>query len=140
MRRPITLLTCVLIVPVIFSFLGCAGGSRGKLTRVDSPAEVELRQNWDQYTVYYLRGYALIFKTKDDSKIELDSSWIEINSDSMMKKTGIRDFAMVQEILGQNDKKFGYLVNRRIDSIYVGIVDENTVKISYYPKATSGGR
>jgi hypothetical protein len=58
----------------------------------------------------------------------------------MMKKTGIRDFTFVQEILGQNDKMFGYLVHRRLDSVYVGIVDENTVKISYYVKATSGGR
>lgn len=58
----------------------------------------------------------------------------------MMIKTGIRDIAREHEILGQNDKKFGYLVNRQIDSVYVGIVDENTVKISYYPKATSGGR
>ena len=47
---------------------------------------------------------------------------------------------MVQEILGQNGKKFGYRVQRRIDSVYVGIVDENTVKIAYYVKATSGGR
>ena len=140
MSRSIALLTCLLITMVIFSFLGCASGPRGKLRRVENPTEKQLRQNWDEYTVYYRRPWALIFKTKDDSNIELDTRWIEVTSDSEMKNTGIADFARVHEILGQNDKKLGYLVNRQIDSAYVGIVDENTVKISYYPKATSGGR
>jgi len=140
MSRPSKLLTCVLIVLVLFSFFGCASGPRGKLKRVENPTEDGLRQNWNEYTVYYRRSVALIFKTKDDSKIELGSSWIEVTSDSMMKKTGIMDFAWVQEILGQNDKMFGYLMHRSLDSVYVGIVDENTVKLSYYVKATSGGR
>ena len=140
MCRPSAFLTCFLIVLVLLSFFGCASGPRGKLNRVENPTEAGLRQNWDEYTVYYRRGFALIFKTKVDSKIELNRSWIEVTSDSMMKKTGIRDFTFVQEILGQNDKMFGYLVHRRLDSVYVGIVDENTVKISYYVKATSGGR
>ena len=140
MKNLMSILTWVLIVLVFFSFLGCASGPRGKLKRVENPTDDGLRQNWDQYTVYYRRSVALIFKAKDDSKIELDSSWIEVTSDSMMKKTKIMDFTFVQEILGQNDKMLGYLVHRRLDSVYVGIVDEHTVKISYYVKATSGGR
>ena len=140
MKNLMSILTWVLIVLVFFSFLGCASGPRGKLKRVENPTDDGLRQNWDQYTVYYRRSVALIFKAKDDSKIELDSSWIEVTSDSMMKKTKIMDFTFVQEILGQNDKMLGYLVHRRLGSVYVGIVDENTVKLSYYVKATSGGR
>ena len=141
MNRSSTFLTCILIVMVLLSLLGCVGGPRGKLNRVENPTDAGLRQNWNEYTVYYhRRSVALIFKIKDDSKIELDSSWTEVTADSMMKKTGIRDFTFVQEILGQNDKMFGYLVHRRLDSVYVGIVDENTVKLSYYVKATSGGR
>ena len=140
MSKPITILASFLIALVIFSFLGCASGPRGKLRRVENPSETQLRQTWDEYTVYYRQPWALIFKTKDDSNIELDTRWIEVTSDGQMKNTGIADFARVHEILGPNDKKFGYLVNRQIDSAYVGIVDEKTVKISYYPKATSGGR
>ena len=140
MRRTAACLIYILIFLVTFSFLGCASGPRGKLKRVENPTGAGLRQNWDEYTVYYRRNVALIFKTKDDSKIVLDSSWIEVTSDSMMKKTGIGDLTWVQEILGQNDKRFGYLVHRSLDSVYVGIVDENTVKLSYWVKATSGGR
>ena len=138
----ITIVWCCLFMALItFNFLGCASGPKGKLIEVENPTEDKLRQNWNEYTVYYhRRSVALIFKIKDDSKIELDSSWTEVTADSMMKKTGIRDFTFVQEILGQNDKMFGYLVHRRLDSVYVGIVDENTVKLSYYVKATSGGR
>ena len=140
MIRPITILNCLLFVLITFSFLACASGPRGKLRRVENPSEKQLRQNWDEYTVFYRRPWALIFKTNDDANIELDARWIEVSSDGQMKNTGIADFARVHEILGQNDKKFGYLVHRQIDSAYVGIVDEKTIKISYYPKATSGGR
>ena len=135
MRRPAIFFISIL---VLFSLLGCASGPRGKLKRVENPTDAGLRQNWDEYTVYYRRNVALIFKTKDDSKIVLDSSWIEVTSDSMMKKTGIIDLTDVKEILGQNDKMFGYLVNRLQDSVYVGIVDENTVKLSYYVKVVGG--
>ena len=138
MKKTGIFLICILIVPVIFTLLGCASGPRGKLNKVETPTATELRQNWDEYTVYYRRNLALIFKTKDDSKIVLDGSWIEVTSDSMMKKTGIIDLTDVKEILGQNDKMFGYLVNRYQDSVYVGIVDENTVKLSYYKKVVGG--
>jgi hypothetical protein len=32
---------------------------------------------------------ALIYKIKNDSKIELDGSWIEVTSDNMMKNSRI---------------------------------------------------
>ena len=91
MSRPFTILTCFLIVLVLFSFLGCASGPRGKLKRVETPTSTELRQDWAEYTVYYRRSLALIFKIKDNSKIVLDGSWVEVTSDSMMKKAGISD-------------------------------------------------
>ena len=138
MSRSSTFLTWFLIVLVVFSFLGCASVPRGKLNRVENPTEAALRQNWDEFTVYYRRNLALIFKIKDDSKIELDGSWIEVTSDGMMKKTGIMDSTTVREILGANDRKFGYLVQRYLDSAYAGIVDENTIKMSYYYRRTSG--
>ena len=127
MVRTSTFLTCLLIVLVLFSFLGCASGPQGKLNRVETPTEAELRQNWNEYTVYYRRPWALIFKAKDNSNIQLNGRWIEVTSDSKMTNTGIADFAWVEKIRGQNDKMFGYIVHRSIDSVYVGIVDENTV-------------
>ena len=138
MSRSSTFLTWFLIVLVVFSFLGCASGPRGKLKRVQDPTEGGLRQNWNEYTVYYRRSLALIFKIKDDSKIVLDGSWVEVTSDSMMKKAGISDSTWVREIRGPNDKMFGYIVHRYLDDAFAGIVDENTLKFSYYYHRTSG--
>ena len=139
MNRPSTFLICVLIILVLFIFFGCASGPRGKLKRVENPTEEGLRQNWNEYTVYFRRNLALIFKLKNDSKIVLDGSWIEVTSDNMMKNTRILSSTLVKEIIGENDKMFGYLVHRDRDNVYCGIVDENTVKISYYYVRTSGG-
>ena len=74
MSRRSKLLTYFLTVLVLFSFFGCASGPRGKLKRVENPTEEGLRQNWNEYTVYYRRNLALIFKLKNDSKIVLDGS------------------------------------------------------------------
>ena len=138
MGRLSKFLTCFLMVLVLLSFLGCASGPRGKLKRVETPTSTELRQDWAEYTVYYRRSLALIFKIKDDSKIVLDGSWVEVTSDSMMKKAGISDSTWVREIRGANDKMFGYLVHRYLDDAFAGIVDENTLKFSYYYHRTSG--
>jgi len=138
MSRPSTFLAWLLIVLAIFSFSGCASGPRGRLKRVQDPTEEGLRQNWNQYTVYYRPNLALIFKIKNDSKIVLDGSWIEVTSDNMMNKTRILDSTWVKEIIGENDKLFGYLVHRDADRVYAGIVDENAVEISYYYVRTSG--
>ena len=139
MNRPSTFLIYVLIILVLFIFFGCASGPRGKLKRVENPTEEGLRQNWNEYTVYFRRNLALIFKLKNDSNIVLDGSWIEVTSDNMMKNTRILSSTLVKEIIGENDKMFGYLVHRDRDNVYCGIVDENTVKISYYYVRTSGG-
>ena len=45
----------------------------------------------------------------------------------------------VKEIIGENDKMFGYRVHRDRDNVYAGIVDVNTVKLSYFYVLTSGG-
>jgi len=139
MRRIAIFLICIVIVPVIFSLTGCASGPRGKLKRVQDPTEEGLRQRWNEYTVYYRRNLALIFKLKKDSKIVLDGSWIEVTSDNMMKNTRILSSTWVKEIIGENDKMFGYLVHRGRDNVYAGIVDENTLKLSYFYVRTSGG-
>ena len=139
MSRPSTFLTWFLIILVLFSFLGCASGPRGKLKRVQDPTEDGLRQNWNEYTVYYRRNLALIYKIKNDSKIELDGSWSEVTSDNMMKNTRILSSTWVNEIIGENEKMFGYLVYSEEDNVYAGIVDANTVKLSYYYVRSLGG-
>ena len=138
MSRSSTFLTWFLIVLVVFSFLGCASGPRGELRRVEDPTEDGLGQKWNEYTVYYRRNLALIYKIKNDSKIELDGSWIEVTSDNMMKNTRILSSTWVYEIIGENEKMFGYLVYSEEDNVYTGIVDANTVKLSYYYAGSLG--
>ena len=139
MRRTAACLIYILIVLVMFIFFGCASGPRGKLKRVQNPTGEGLRQNWNEYTVYYRRNIALLYKIKNDSKIILDNGWIEVTSENMMNNTQIVDSAWVKEIIGENGEMFGYLVHRSSDQAYAGIVDENTVKLSYYFVRTSGG-
>ena len=140
MSRPSIFLTCLLIVLVFFSFLGCASGPRGKLKRVQQPTENGLRQDWKEYTVYYRRNLALIYKIKNDRKIILDNSWVKVSTEDMMAKSKILDSTWVREILGQNEEMFGYLVHRYRDMAYLGILDENTVELKYTYVQTSGGR
>ena len=132
-------LTCLFIVLVIFSLIGCAGGNRGKLKRVQQPTEAGLKQDWQNYTVYYRRNLAFIYKIKNDRKIILDNSWVEVSSGDMMAKSKILSSTWVKEILGQNDELYGYLVHRSADYTYVGILDENTVELKYTYHRTSGG-
>ena len=128
---------CLFVVLVNFSLIGCASGNRNILNVVHKPTEDELLQDWKEYTVFHRRNQAfvnqaLVYKIKNDSKIILDNRWIEVTSKNTMKDTQISGSASVKEIVGKNDKLFGYLVHRSYGDAYAGIVDENTVKISYY--------
>ena len=128
---------CFFVVLVNFSLIGCNGGNRNTLNVVQKPTEDELYQDWKEYTVFHRRNQAfvnqaLVYKIKNDSKIVLDNRWIEVTSENMMEDAVISDSASVKEIIGKNDKLFGYLVHRSYGDAYAGIVDESTVKISYY--------
>ena len=132
-------LFCLFLVLAIFSLIGCASGPRGKLKRVQQPTETELKQGWQNYTVYYRHNLAFVYKIKNDQKIILDKRWVAVSSEDMMAKSKILFSTWVKEILGQNDELYGYLVHRYQDQGYVGIVDENTVKLNYRYVRTSGG-
>jgi hypothetical protein len=130
---------CLVFALIIASLSGCAGGSRGKLARITAPGESELRQTWQDYTVYYRRNLALIYKLTDDKTILRDERWVSVTSAEMMDKSTIRDTTWVKKILGQNDEMFGYLVHRYADRANVKIIDENTVELFYHYVQTSGG-
>ncbi len=128
---------CLFVVLVNFSLIGCAGGNRNILNVVQKPTEDELLQDWKEYTVFHRRNQAfvnqaLVYKIKNDSKIVLNNRWIEVTSENMMKDTQISSTASVKEIISKNDKLFGYLVHRSRDRPWAGIVDEDTVKLSYW--------
>ena len=130
----------LLIVIVIIALYGCAGGPYGELEIVEEPTDEGLRQQWNDYAVYYLRYYALVYKIKDERKINLSDSWIEITSEGMMAEADseITVPTWVKEIHGNNQQMFGYLVHRDHDLPAVKIIDQNTVQIFYNRVATSG--
>ena len=133
-------LSYLLIAFVIIAFYGCASGPWGELEIVEDPTEEGLRKNWNEYTVYYLRYLALAYKIKDDQKIILSDSWIEITSEGKMAEAEneITVSTWVKEILGSNQQMFGYLVHRDHDLPNVKIIDQNTVQLYYNRVATSG--
>jgi len=119
------------------SIVGCSG-NYGKLKRVQQPKETELKQDWQNYTVYYRRNLAFVYKIKNDQKIILDKRWVKISSEDMMANSKILDSTWVKEIIGNNGEMFGYLVHRYHDLANVKIIDENTVQLYYRYVSTSG--
>ena len=130
-------LSWLFIVLVILSLIGCASGTPGNLKRVQQPTETELKQDWQNYTVYYRRSLAFVYKIKNDQKIVLDKRWVQISSEDVMAKATILDSTWVREIIGNNGEMFGYLVHRSHDLPNVKIIDEKTVQLFYNYHRTS---
>jgi len=98
-------------------------------------AELPHRAPASGQTQWRWSGYGWTIRTAgilNDSKIIIDDSWIEVTSDNMMNDTEILESTWVKKIIGQSDKMFGYLVHRSSDRVYVGILGENTIKLSYH--------
>jgi len=129
----------VFSVLIIVGMLGCAGGTRAGLPRVENPTQSELRQDWHDYEVFFRSNIALIYKFRDDKKIILDDRWVEITSEDRMAKSQIWDMAWVRKIIGLNDQVYGYLVHRTADTANVKVIDANTVQLYYHYIRTSGG-
>ncbi len=132
MQKLIWILLCIFSVYLSIGVLSCVGGNRGKLTGTQSPTQSELMQNWDDYTVFYRRNRALIFKFEDDKKIVLDKQWVEITTGGMLAASKNRNYSSVRKIIGQNDQIFGYLVHSSLDTANVRIVDADTIELLYF--------
>ena len=138
MRKPAINLFCFFIILAIFCLIGCADGNRGKLKRVQKPLESELRQDWKEYAVYYRRNLALVYKIKDDRKIILGNSWMNVSSEGIMAGSQIMSSTWVKKIIGNNDQIFGYLVHRSSDHASLKIIDASSVQLYYHHVRTSG--
>jgi hypothetical protein len=118
----------------------CTGGNRSNLKRLRYNKEMELRQNWSDYTVYKLirgrgswqpGGVAFIYKL-EDKNIQLDRAWIRVTSDEMKARTKIMESVISAEIRGYNEELYGYIIYRSQDFVYVKILDNETVRLSYH--------
>ena len=139
MKRHKYLHLIIFAVALAFGMTACAGGNRANLNRLKFNKESELRQNWQDYTVYrrirpasFQPGIiALLYKLKNGKKILMDNQWTEVTTEEEKAKNRIKEATFSAEILGHNEELYGYLIYRRADGVTVKIIDEQTVQLNY---------
>ena len=139
MARKSLLFLTILAVAVVFGITACA--NRSNLKRIKQNKEWEKRENWNNYTVYFMnrpeisfqRGAAaFLYKLKDDKIIRLDRRWIPVTTQEEKDRIKILEAVLSAEILGHNEELYGYLIYRSRDRPNVKIIDENTVQLFYH--------
>ena len=114
----------------------------------------ELETNWSRYTIYYIPEHAALFDPIDDGntlvvgnpwlKSEDDKkAWVEILQQNTQTRETIIDKVLRSttgflEIIGPDEQFFGYLVYDKIDMVTLKIIDQNTIRIYYYPEREGG--
>ena len=134
------LILVIMALALTFGIAACAGGNRANLKRLKYNKELEMRQNWNNYTVYkrprptsFQRGdVAYVYKLKNEKIILLDKRWIEVTTEEEKAKTKIWEAVISAEILGHNEELYGYLIYRSRDRVNVKIIDEQTVQLFYH--------
>ena len=123
---------------LVFSFLGCAEWKYRGLESAELITGSALRQNWNSYTVYYRPNTALMYKVKNDTRIELSGKWVEVAHEDMVGDNTVFYFNDVRKILGQNGDLYGYIVYSYNDNAFIKIIDANTVKLIYVHQIQEG--
>lgn len=114
----------------------------------------ELEANWSQYIIYFIREHAVLFDPKDDGNtLVVSSRWIKFEDDKriwleiLKQNTKTRDSIFdallgtttgFQEIIGPDERFFGYLVHEKMDLVALKVIDRNTMRIYYSPQRTEG--
>jgi uncharacterized lipoprotein YehR (DUF1307 family) len=133
----------ILAVVLTFSLSGCGGAYRGNLKTLNDNPENELKQNWNDYTVYKKEGggftIAVVYKIRDDKKIVLNRHWVLVTTADEMAKIRFKHYAHSAEILGQDNELYGYLVYLYRDLASVKIIDGQTVQLYYHHTRTDVG-
>jgi hypothetical protein len=103
----------------------------------------ELRENWEEYTIYYSyrwdsRPSAIMFDPKNNGKKLVGDNWYKIEDQEALSET-IRiiqeqyDYAKVEIIEGPDNKFFGYMYYPHWLNIPVKMVDERILYVSTLP-------
>ena len=128
----------IYITLLIFSFFGCAEWNYKKLERAELITGTELRQNWNDYIVYYRPNAGILYKIKNDRNIELPGKWVKVASEDKVIDNTVFYLSNVRKILGQNDELYGYIVYSYKDSAFIKIIDANTVELIYNHQVQEG--
>jgi hypothetical protein len=116
---------------LFFTFIGCAEWKYRRLESAELITSTQLRQNWNDYNVYYRPNVAILYKIRNDRKIKLPRKWVEVASEDMVTDNTVFYLTDVRKILGQDDGLYGYIVYSYRDSAFIKIIDANTVELIF---------
>lgn len=150
----------VLLVLLVVSFVfGCAGlRNYGKIRPTSGPSEKmtvdELKENWQDYTIYYAgatieHASALMFDPKNDDRVLVGDYWTKVKDQETVEylinkiQRYVKYNSRVWSILSPDDQFFGYLVlpvrilwgdwnrsRRAPDShVIIKVIDEKTLYV-----------
>jgi hypothetical protein len=85
---------------LIFSLSGCSGWNYKNLKRADQITGEELRQNWNDYTVYFRPNTALVYKIQNQGKIQLFGNWVKVKAKDEVADSAVYHLNDVLEIAG----------------------------------------
>jgi hypothetical protein len=123
---------------LVFSFLSCAEWKYRSLESAELLTSSALRQNWNSYIVYYRPNTALLYKVKNDTRIELSGKWAKVAHENMVGDNTVFYLNDVRKILGQNDELYGYIVYSYNDNAFIKIIDAKTVELIYVHQVQEG--
>ena len=132
------MLRWIYISLLVFSFLSCAEWKYRSLESAELLTSTALRQNWNSYVVYYRPNTALMYKVKNDTRIELSDKWVEVAREDMVGDSTVFYLNDVRKILGQNGELYGYIVYSYNDNAFIKIIDAKTVKLIYVHQVQEG--
>ncbi|MGB5749169.1 MAG: hypothetical protein WBM69_19465 [Desulfobacterales bacterium] len=120
------------------SLFGCAEWNYRELGPEAEFTSTHLRQNFNDYNVYYRPDAGILYKIKNDKKIKLPGKWVEVAREEMVTDNTLFYLTGVREILGQNDELYGYIVYSYRDSAFIKIIDATTVEVIYNHQVQEG--
>ena len=123
---------------LMLSLSGCGEWNYINLKRTDKISGEELRKTWNNYTVYFRPPTALVYKIKNDKKIQLSINWVKVTEKDEVTSSAVYYLDDVLEIAGQNNELYGYLIYTYRDSAFVRIIDDNTVELIYTHQIKEG--
>jgi hypothetical protein len=114
----------------------------------------ELEGNPSGYFIYYIPEHAALFDPIDNgNKLVVSNPWIKSEDDKkawveiLRRNTQTKDTVLDKvlrtttgflEIIGPDERSFGYLVYDKMDMVTLKVVDQNTMRIYYYPQREGG--
>ena len=123
---------------LVFSLVGCSDWKYRKLESAEIITSTQLRQNWNDFIVYYRPNAGILYKLKNDGKIQVPGKWVEVAREEMVNDKAVFYLTDVRKILGQNDELYGYIVYSYRDSAFIKIIDANTVKLIFNHQVQEG--